>query len=755
MQQNYPSPNALPQSDAPPFYPQASSHQHPNLSNSDDLQLTAQLSHGLAPIMSAGPGGTMTENQDSRNQDALNHQYDQDSDIHRHQLQPNHGPMDQMGGQYNAPDGSNAPRKRSKVSRACDECRRKKIRCDATGEPGDEQCSSCRRVGARCQFSRVPMKRGPSKGYIKELADRLNHLEGAMQAGELPAPSYMGAQQDNPMQRRASDEFSPPPNPGDNMTRKRTYSSLSGDLNSAFQPPRPSSAWAPQDLARHPANPNPAFSPQQTPSQMFREPDYSPNGMAPTPHWKKGPDPSRRPSNSFEAMLTGEFPQSDRSPGWDDAIIDGYIKVIHPTYPILFASRSRLNSMISACSSTLKDAFFEALHAAVRSFPTSSNQTSASAPASVKKASQLVMASQFENSSSHSTSASIVHLQTVILLAIATENLRWRSQAGLPLSSWLGSAVGLAYSMKLHIYRQQNATSAGDDDTEEKLSRRLWWSLVIMDRWHASSTASPLLIPDGSIVVYPDDQPILGESLYHTARLSVVLGHFAITQTDLPTLSIPSSQVIPTLLRGELERWRESLPTSIMTPTNSPIIHLCYWSTRILLELRRPDSEPHDLLEAAIRLSTLLINNSSLVTPLTYHATILATLTLIEVSGYNATRKEAEEGLKSLLEGRIAPSSCDSNVRDLINKKLRSLASTSNPLEGQHDATSSQNLQRLADLATATEGIMDATAGEGRKQADNSNSTTPIDSSSARYQNLRKMIREGYITAILSTDLTQ
>lgn len=429
-----------------------------------------------------------------------------------------------------------------------------------------------------------------------------------------------------------------------------------------------------------------------------------------------------------------------------------------------------MNSMISACSSTLKDAFFEALHAAVRSFPTSSNQTSASTPASVKKASQLVMASQFENSSPHSTSASIVHLQTVILLAIATENLRWRSQAGLPLSSWLGSAVGLAYSMKLHIYRQQNATSAGDDDTEEKLSRRLWWSLVIMDRWHASSTASPLLIPDGSVVVYPDDQPILGESLYHTARrfripwnftmadnlgLSVVLGHFAITQTDLPALSIPSSQVIPTLLRGELERWRESLPTSIMTPTNSPIIHLCYWSTRILLELRRPDSEPHDLLEAAIRLSTLLINNSSRVTPLTYHATILATLTLIEVSGYNATRKEAEEGLKSLLEGRIAPSSCDSNVRDLINKKLRSLASTSNPPEGQHDATSSQNLQRLADLATATEGIMDATAGEGRKQADNSNSTTPIDCSSARYQNLRKMIREGYITAILSTDLTQ
>ncbi|KAI5778083.1 hypothetical protein EDC01DRAFT_675391 [Geopyxis carbonaria] len=57
-----------------------------------------------------------------------------------------------------------APRKRSKVSRACDECRRKKIRCDATSESGIEQCSSCKRVGSKCSFSRVPMKRGPSKG---------------------------------------------------------------------------------------------------------------------------------------------------------------------------------------------------------------------------------------------------------------------------------------------------------------------------------------------------------------------------------------------------------------------------------------------------------------------------------------------------------------------------------------------------------------------------------------------------------------
>ncbi|KAK9459172.1 uncharacterized protein V1516DRAFT_681162 [Lipomyces oligophaga] len=82
--------------------------------------------------------------------------------------------------------GSAHPRKRSKVSRACDECRRKKIRCDASPDIGQEQCSSCKRVGEKCSFSRIPMKRGPSKGYIKELEDRLNSLESSIGADSVP-----------------------------------------------------------------------------------------------------------------------------------------------------------------------------------------------------------------------------------------------------------------------------------------------------------------------------------------------------------------------------------------------------------------------------------------------------------------------------------------------------------------------------------------------------------------------------------------
>jgi hypothetical protein len=163
--QSYPSPTAISAETGGPFYSSAPSQQHP-ASSADDLQLSAQISRGLAPIMNAGPGSSAPENQGSRAQ-GVNHQYEHEQDPRRQvHMQLHDSPMDQMGGQYNAQDGSLAPRKRSKVSRACDECRRKKIRCDATGDIGDEQCSSCKRVGTRCQFSRVPMKRGPSKGYV-------------------------------------------------------------------------------------------------------------------------------------------------------------------------------------------------------------------------------------------------------------------------------------------------------------------------------------------------------------------------------------------------------------------------------------------------------------------------------------------------------------------------------------------------------------------------------------------------------------
>lgn len=160
--QSYPDPTVVASESGGPFYSPGNNNNHSNnnqqqrLSNPDDLQLAAQLTRGLEPIMGSGTDRSMHDASDSMNQEHVNQQYPQDV-----QLQLGAG-MDQA--QYQGGDSEMTPRKRSKASRACDECRRKKIKCDATDESGETQCSSCKRVGTRCQFSRVPMKRGPSKG---------------------------------------------------------------------------------------------------------------------------------------------------------------------------------------------------------------------------------------------------------------------------------------------------------------------------------------------------------------------------------------------------------------------------------------------------------------------------------------------------------------------------------------------------------------------------------------------------------------
>lgn len=57
----------------------------------------------------------------------------------------------------------NQTRKRTKASRACDQCRKKKIKCDYNDLKGI--CQYCQRNNEECSFVRVPLKRGPSKGY--------------------------------------------------------------------------------------------------------------------------------------------------------------------------------------------------------------------------------------------------------------------------------------------------------------------------------------------------------------------------------------------------------------------------------------------------------------------------------------------------------------------------------------------------------------------------------------------------------------
>ena len=229
--------------------------------------------------------------------------------------------------------------------------------------------------------------------------------------------------------------------------------------------------------------------------------------------------------------------------------------------------------------------------------------------------------------------------------------------------------------------------------------------------------------------------------------LSIVLGHFTLIPTDLPAPGVPSVTILGTLLRGELERLRESFPSSFFPPSKSPLIHLCYWYLRILMAMRLPESEPQDLLDPAMNIVTQLKNNAGLISPLTHHATAFAAAALIELAGYEHTRQEAESGLTALLESRIAPSGWDASIRTLIvNCKNPGPSAGAGGAVGAKTSTSQhaaiQGLQHLADLATATEeGRTEGSTSEGRMESTGGQIFQ-------RFHDLRELVRIGYLSKL-------
>ncbi|KAK5136365.1 hypothetical protein LTR08_003491 [Meristemomyces frigidus] len=96
-------------------------------------------------------------------------------------LDPAH-PTDPAPDSDNDADAGRDP-KRRRIARACDPCRRKKIKCDGLAP----KCSHCLNYKTECHFSVQEKKRAPPKGakYIEGLENRLGRMEGLLRKSGL------------------------------------------------------------------------------------------------------------------------------------------------------------------------------------------------------------------------------------------------------------------------------------------------------------------------------------------------------------------------------------------------------------------------------------------------------------------------------------------------------------------------------------------------------------------------------------------
>ncbi|KAK7737247.1 Glucose-responsive transcription factor [Diaporthe eres] len=292
-----------------------------------------------------------------------------------------------------------------------------------------------------------------------------------------------------------------------------------------------------------------------------------------------------------------------------------YLAIVHHVLPFLPGSKDILNSHLANCSPNLRNAFIEALNSAIGSFAVRDVQ------GSLANANRLLADFEVEGGRKSQVSG-LVHLQCLILMIINTDNVGPPSltgeHEGPAKASLLGRAAGVAYAMSV----PQEATAldgVSNVELDQCIRVRAWWTLVILDRWNALSTATPLIISGDTIVLPSNLKPIVGEANF---RFTYVL-----------------------------------------------------WAVKESVGL--------------------LTTHSQMISPLNHHFTSLVALCLIELANLKASEGEAKELLNQLLEANIAPSSWDGPIRNKIRDTMRPVPNDST------EATASQSLQHLADLAAA------------------------------------------------------
>lgn len=174
------------------------------------------------------------------------------------------------------------------------------------------------------------------------------------------------------------------------------------------------------------------------------------------------------------------------------------------------------------------------------------------------------------------------------------------------------------------------------------------------------------------------------------------MGHWTPASVTAPPHSTPGAGArASAIFHLNMEMWRTHFPSDI-PPNVEPVLHLSYWHCRLLAFLFMPSALITDVTWAVRESVRLLTSHPQMISPLNHHFTALTTLCLIEMTKAEKSREEATQLLSNLLDANIAPSAWDESIRAKIRDALRSSAS------GSAEATASQSLQHLADLATAT-----------------------------------------------------
>ncbi len=192
--------------------------------------------------------------------------------------------------------------------------------------------------------------------------------------------------------------------------------------------------------------------------------------------------------------------------------------MIHPTLPVLPHDSTSLNRL-SNSPSKLREAFFLSLDTCVRSFaPRALPQADANLTQLLHQTFAAVDAAKLtinDPDVSRQIYNNLVYCQSLLLLVLASDKPGPGTVGST--SQLLGQIAGCITEAGFNDIRTLNSLKEQDQDTYLG-SRRVFWTALILDRFHASSRSKDIMLPLHSGSLTRDDYAALGDLTYHLAR---------------------------------------------------------------------------------------------------------------------------------------------------------------------------------------------------------------------------------------------
>ncbi|ORX81705.1 hypothetical protein K493DRAFT_320594 [Basidiobolus meristosporus CBS 931.73] len=491
--------------------------------------------------------------------------------------------------------------KRQRVSRACDHCRRKKVRCDGV----QPCCGHCKVLNIECTYLDVTKKRGPPKGYIEAIENRLHRMEhllgGLAQSDPRVAENIMAE-----LRKIEIDD-----------STAIIHSQRSNKSTERFRNPHNRSKGSPDSGCTSPLSSSSKSSPQES---LVPDPAVDSLGDETSQLTFRRPRPwfyllqeNVKTEDSFDSLRSFIQEPSNQENSEDRAdllpsgpvfehLLEVYFTFVNPFFPLLHKAHfyGELRKSVHGVSKLLLNSIF-ALASNLSREREWLHKENARFEVFYSRAKQLL------NESYDVTSLS--NVQALVLLSIC-----FRITHG-GIKSWIYSGMAIRLAEDLGLHRNPDSWQTQRLSSEVRETRkRVWWACYILDRTASASMGRPLCIDDRHCDTnYPtipqvelDSPQVMSDPeagycmkvFVQSVKLYEIIGSilnniYAIrgTSTENPI----RSESILLELDSALHTWQVSLPSSMKyepseyfagIPPAAPLvayIHILYHNALILL----------------------------------------------------------------------------------------------------------------------------------------------------------------------------